>query len=97
MKQTTSASCSIAPDSRRSESCGRRCSPPRCSGARDSCEIATTGDVENRQRGEISYISRSLKALAKGLDVPVVAISQRVARAGAARPANTAATALGSA
>jgi replicative DNA helicase len=33
------------------------------------------GDVENRQQ-EISYISRSLKALAKELDVPVVALSQ---------------------
>jgi replicative DNA helicase len=33
------------------------------------------GDSENRQQ-EISYISRSLKALAKELDVPVVAISQ---------------------
>jgi replicative DNA helicase len=33
------------------------------------------GDVENRQQ-EISYISRSLKALAKELDIPVVAISQ---------------------
>src|SRR3989441_5139063 len=33
------------------------------------------GDVENRQQ-EISYISRSLKALAKELDVPVVAISR---------------------
>src|SRR5881296_118098 len=33
------------------------------------------GDAENRQQ-EISYISRSLKALAKELDVPVVAISQ---------------------
>jgi replicative DNA helicase len=33
------------------------------------------GDSENRQH-EISYISRSLKALAKELDVPVVAISQ---------------------
>src|SRR6266513_2412426 len=33
------------------------------------------GNVENRQQ-EISYISRSLKALAKELDVPVVAISQ---------------------
>src|SRR5882724_930819 len=32
-------------------------------------------DSENRQQ-EISYISRSLKALAKELDVPVVAISQ---------------------
>jgi replicative DNA helicase len=32
-------------------------------------------DVENRQQ-EISYISRSLKALAKGLNVPVVALSQ---------------------
>ncbi len=33
------------------------------------------GDAENRQQ-EISYISRSLKALAKELDVPVVALSQ---------------------
>ena len=33
------------------------------------------GDAENRQQ-EISYISRSLKALAKKLDVPVVALSQ---------------------
>src|SRR3989475_10052722 len=33
------------------------------------------GDVENRQQ-EISYISRALKALAKELDVPVLAISQ---------------------
>jgi replicative DNA helicase len=33
------------------------------------------GDAENRQQ-EISYISRSLKALAKELDVPVLAISQ---------------------
>src|SRR5260370_14387445 len=32
-------------------------------------------DSENRQQ-EISYISRSLKALAKELDVPVVALSQ---------------------
>ena len=33
------------------------------------------GDVENRQQ-EISYISRSLKALAKELQVPVLALSQ---------------------
>ena len=33
----------MAPDSRRSESCGRLFSPVRCSGARDSCESATTG------------------------------------------------------
>jgi replicative DNA helicase len=32
-------------------------------------------DIENRQQ-EISYISRSLKGLAKELDVPVVALSQ---------------------
>jgi replicative DNA helicase len=32
-------------------------------------------DVESRQQ-EISYISRSLKALAKELDLPVVALSQ---------------------
>ena len=33
------------------------------------------GDAENRQQ-EISFISRSLKALAKELDVPLVALSQ---------------------
>src|SRR5205807_3028559 len=61
MKQTTSASCSMAPDSRRSESCGRRCSPPRCSGARDSCDKATTGTssslaraLSEREMNEIS-------------------------------------------
>src|SRR5438034_5613262 len=61
MEQTTSASCSIAPDSRRSESCGRRCSPPRCSGARDSCDSATTGTsssfasaLSEREMNEIS-------------------------------------------
>src|ERR1043166_2742269 len=98
MKQTTSASCSMAPDPRGRKSGGRRCSPPRCSGARDSCDNATTGtssslaralsdremneiscwrlsDSESRQQ-EISFISRSLKALAKELDVPVVALSQ---------------------
>jgi len=32
-------------------------------------------DIENRQQ-EISYVSRSLKALAKELDVPVIALSQ---------------------
>ena len=33
------------------------------------------GDIESRQQ-EISYISRSLKALAKELDIPVLALSQ---------------------
>ena len=34
-----------------------------------------SGKVESRQQ-EISYISRSLKALAKELDVPIIALSQ---------------------
>jgi len=42
INMTTSASCSIEPDSRRSESCGRW-SPPRLSGARLSCDKASTG------------------------------------------------------
>jgi hypothetical protein len=41
MNITMSASCSIAPDSRRSESCGRL--SVRASGARDSCDSAITG------------------------------------------------------
>src|SRR2546425_9424137 len=61
MKHTTSASCSIAPDSRRSDSWGRRCSPPRCSGARESWDNATTGTssslaraLSEREMNEIS-------------------------------------------
>ena len=42
MKQTISASCSIAPDSRRSESIGRL-SPPRVSTERDNCDKAMIG------------------------------------------------------
>ena len=42
MKATTSASCSMEPDSRRSLSMGRLSSPRR-SLARESCESATTG------------------------------------------------------
>ena len=41
---TTSASCSIEPDSRRSDSIGRLSS--RCSTARDSCDSASTGTFE---------------------------------------------------
>src|SRR5438445_402619 len=41
MNMTTSESCSIEPDSRRSASCGRLSS--RCSTARESCEQAITG------------------------------------------------------
>ena len=37
--------------------------------------MRTTGRVESRQQ-EVSYISRSLKALAKELDIPVMALSQ---------------------
>ena len=42
MNATMSASCSMAPDSRRSESCGRF-DPPRISVARLSCDRAITG------------------------------------------------------
>ena len=37
--------------------------------------LTTSGRVESRQQ-EVSYISRSLKALAKELDIPVMALSQ---------------------
>ena len=46
MNMTTSASCSIAPDSRRSESTGRLSC--RCSTARESCESAITGTSRSR-------------------------------------------------
>ena len=36
-RKTTSASCSMAPESRRSESFGRSYLSPRCSFARESC------------------------------------------------------------
>jgi len=45
-------------------------------------------DSESRQQ-EISFISRSLKALAKELDVPVVALSAALPGAGAAPAAST--------
>ena len=50
MNITRSASCSMAPDSRRSESCGRLFSPVRCSGARDSCDKASTGTCSSFAR-----------------------------------------------
>jgi len=37
--------------------------------------VTTSGRVESRQQ-EVSYISRSLKALAKEIDIPVMALSQ---------------------
>jgi hypothetical protein len=43
MKMIVSASCSMAPDSRRSESCGRLSFVVRVSTARLSCESAITG------------------------------------------------------
>ena len=48
MKTTTSASCSMPPDSRRSESIGRP--PGRCSGARESWEMPITGTFSSRAR-----------------------------------------------
>src|ERR1700734_3862611 len=49
MKATTSASCSIEPDSRRSLSRGFL-SPVRCSDPRESCERATTGTPSSLAR-----------------------------------------------
>jgi hypothetical protein len=46
MKQTMSASCSIEPDSRRSERMGRL--SWRCSTARESCDMAMIGTSRSR-------------------------------------------------
>ena len=46
MKATRSASCSMAPDSRRSESCGRLL-PPRDSTERFNCESAMIGTLSS--------------------------------------------------
>ena len=74
-----SASCSMAPDSLRSAIIGRLFSP-LCSQLLLSWLITITGTSRSFARAfkdrEISDISRSLKALAKDLEVPVIVISQ---------------------
>jgi hypothetical protein len=71
-EQTMSASCSIEPDSRRSDSCGRLSS--RCSTARLSCDRAITGTSSSlasclrpRLISEISWTRLSFAALAGAL------------------------------
>ena len=91
MNMTTSASCSIAPDSRRSESTGRL--SWRCSTARESCESASTGT--SRSRAEHLQRARDLRDLLhavvgrrRGLhQLDVVDDDQRRARPAAAPPA----------
>src|SRR5712691_4450206 len=77
MNSTTSASCSIEPDSRRSESCGRLSS--RLSTWRESCDSARIG--------MLSSFAKVLRAVARSLQRLDVVDHQQVEPALALEPA----------
>ena len=69
MNSTISASCSIAPLSLKSEKDIDIIFV-------DYLQLLNHGGRSESRQQEISFISRSLKALAKELDIPIIALSQ---------------------